>query len=250
MNKKNIVLLFPLLFFFSSCSLLYKNDDILFDIRIKEGRYNYTNSFSIGDITIDYIELLFDRKISLSNPCIDNELIDYSYNKEDRFKWNFLFNLSIQGEKYYYYVGNIEYSKNQKNVYTLKNVTCSTYSSLSFSEIKLNLLNTNDDEYAEEIKISFSGYENDINLINTSIKHKVEFKGLIDLFDYTKTGSLINYYYDFEEVRIVLKFPPGREVPYIVDQDGNRLDYLYKTTYGYEFFYDMPDKDVILNIMI
>jgi hypothetical protein len=250
MHKKNIILLIPLLLSFSSCSLIDKNDDFLFDIRIKEGRYNYTTSFSIRNITIDNIELLFDRKISLSNPCIDNELIDYSYNKEDRFKWNFLFNLSIQGEKYYYHAENIEYSKNQKNVYTLKNVTCSAYSSLSFSEIKLNLVNTNDDEYAEEIKISFSEYENDISLINTSIKHKVEFKGLVDLFDYTKTKSLIDYYYDFEEVRIVLKFPPGREVPYIVDQDGNRLDYFYKTIYGYEFFYDMPDKDVILNIMI
>lgn len=111
-------------------------------------------------------------------------------------------------------------------------------------------MNTNEDIYAEEIKIGFSGYENDIYLINTSIKRKVEFKGLVDLFYYTKNGSLIDYYYDFEVVYFVLKFPPEREIPYIIDQDGNRLDYSQEAIYGYEFFYDMPDKDVILDIKI
>lgn len=104
--------------------------------------------------------------------------------------------------------------------------------------------------YAEEIKINFLEYESDISLINTSIKHKVEFTGMVELIDYSKSETLTDYYYDFEVVYFVLKFPPEREIPYIMDQDGNRLDYSQEAIYGYEFFYDMPDKDVILDIKI
>ncbi len=250
MKKKNIIFILFLILFLSSCYSIKTNDDFLFDIRIKEGRYNYKNSFSIGNTTIDSVELLFDRTISIPYPCPNNELIDYSFVKEERFKWDFLFNICIQGESFYYSVEKIEYLSNEKNIYTLKNVKCPYCSLISFDEIKLNLVNTNEDIYAEEIKIGFSGYENDIYLINTSIKRKVEFKGLVDLFYYTKNGSLIDYYYDFEVVYFVLKFPPEREIPYIIDQDGNRLDYSQEAIYGYEFFYDMPDKDVILDIKI
>lgn len=250
MKRKNVFLVVPLLLMFSSCSLFCKYNDAFFDVRIKEGRYNCKSSFSYGDIVVDYIEILFDRKISLSYPSIDNELVDYSYAREERFKWNFSICFSIQGEIYHYSVGDVKYSTNQKNIYKLYDVKCASYSSLCFDEIELYLVNKNEDVYAEEMTLRFSGYENCINLINTSIKHKIEFKGMVYLIDYSKSETLTDYYYDFEKVCFFLKSPNSEKIPYIIDQEGNRLDYINRTYDGYFFSYDMIDKDVILEIKL